>query len=281
MADKSDAEIRRCFMITPIGGVGSEDRKRADWIYEFVLKEACQEVGLRPERADQMPGSPMIGTRIFEALRNADVCVADLSTLNANVFYEIGVRHTLQKPIIHIAEDGTKLPFDNAQHEAHFYDRSEVSSLQNLRATLVSQLKTALTPEFVVSNPLTTALGTIEVSQSGDTRDQVLVQLAERLDSVERNLRSRGNALGADVGNRISAAEAVRSVISELLSDDKSDVEFSPQSFGRLLDRAAIQMSPTDLQVLVDLLQRPTSFANSNELLAEMSRRYPSLSLTF
>ncbi|RYG20586.1 MAG: hypothetical protein EON96_00715 [Caulobacteraceae bacterium] len=281
MAKHEEVPAKRCFMITPIGAVGSDDRKRADWIYEFVLKEACKETGLKAERADLMAGSPMIGTRIFEALQNADVCVADLSALNANVFYEVGVRHTLQKPIIHIAEEGTSLPFDNAQHEAHFYDLTEVGSLQRLRSVLVTQLSAALAPGFAVSNPLTTALGTIAVSESGDSRDQIFSQLAERVDAIERDVRNRGGAFASSDPQRMKAADAIRNLIGELLTGDKSDTHFSARSFAELLDRGSSRLPPTDLEALADLLHRPTSFGNSEELLLELGRRYPSLGPRF
>ena len=43
---------------------------------------------------------------------NADLVVADFTDLNPNALYELGIRHSTLKPVIHIAKAGTALPFD-------------------------------------------------------------------------------------------------------------------------------------------------------------------------
>lgn len=161
-------------------------RKHADWVFKYV-KDACDARDITLERADQMAGSPMITSRIFEAVRSADVCVGDLSGLNANVFYELGVRHSLAKPVVHIAAEGTALPFDNAQHDTIFFDLSAIDSMESLTKQLGRQFDEILRSDYVVSNPFTAALGAIELAQSGDPRDQVFARFEERLAAVERS----------------------------------------------------------------------------------------------
>ena len=177
-------------MITPIGVAGSTTRKHADWVFRF-LKAECDDRSITLERADKMTGSPMITSRIFEALSTAEFCVADLTGLNANVFYELGVRHSFRLPVIHIAHVGTELPFDNAQHDTVFFDLSDCLSMEELSSTVGRQLDIKVDSDHPVSNPLTQALGSIEVSKSGDSSDQVIGQLLERVASLERTQRSQ------------------------------------------------------------------------------------------
>jgi hypothetical protein len=54
----------------------------------------------------------MIDSQIITSLLDAELVIADLSFLNPNAFYEIGIRHMVQKPIIHMFIEGTDLPFD-------------------------------------------------------------------------------------------------------------------------------------------------------------------------
>ncbi len=54
-----------------------------------------------------------------------DPVVADLTGLNANAFYELGIRHSAEKPVIHIAKAHTPLPFDNFGHRVTFVDVAE------------------------------------------------------------------------------------------------------------------------------------------------------------
>lgn len=187
--EPSNTPQGRCFFITPIGAAESLERKRADWVFKLILKSVCELHRLTLQRSDQMEGSPMITTRIFGALQNAEICVADLTTLNANVFYELGIRHSFQKPVMHIAQEGTLLPFDTAQHDTFFYDLSTYGSMIGMASWLSRQFSLALDPNTVVSNPLTSALGSLEMRASADTKDQVVADLLGRVEKIESTER--------------------------------------------------------------------------------------------
>src|SRR6185312_3166844 len=75
--------------------------------------------GLTPLRADEEQAGGIIHKPMFERLLLCDYAVADLTTANANVFYELGVRHALRphSTILLFAEGGT-LPFDVALDRA-------------------------------------------------------------------------------------------------------------------------------------------------------------------
>jgi hypothetical protein len=55
----------------------------------------------------------MISNRMIFDILNPDLVVADLTGLNQNAFWEFGVRHAAEKPVIQGAAAGTVLPFDN------------------------------------------------------------------------------------------------------------------------------------------------------------------------
>jgi len=62
--------------------------------------------------------------------------VANLTGLNPNVMYELGYRHCVEKPVIVIALDGTKLPFDVKDGRTFFYKNS-IAGARRLREDLV------------------------------------------------------------------------------------------------------------------------------------------------
>ena len=62
-------------------------------VYERLLKPALTRAGCVPFRADEEEAAGDIRTDMYYELVTADVIVADISVLNANVFYELGVRH--------------------------------------------------------------------------------------------------------------------------------------------------------------------------------------------
>jgi hypothetical protein len=70
------------------------------------------------KRADEDPRPGLIDSQLIGDLLNADLVIADLSFLNPNVFYEIGIRHMAQKPIIHMQLTTEKPPFDVSLYRA-------------------------------------------------------------------------------------------------------------------------------------------------------------------
>ena len=121
----------RCFVIGPIGDrlapLGSERREvyeSALTVFEDVIRPACAQVGLDPIRADQIAKSGEITEQIFRHLLEDEVVIADLSGANANVMYELGLRHTRDLLTITIGEYGL-LPFDLSAIRTIQFSRSE------------------------------------------------------------------------------------------------------------------------------------------------------------
>ncbi len=85
-----------------------------DKTYNNIIKPAVEVAGLRCMRADEILHSGNIDTPMYEQLLNAELVVADLSTSNATVLYELGVRHALRPyTTVVIAEEGfSAFPFD-------------------------------------------------------------------------------------------------------------------------------------------------------------------------
>ena len=81
--------------------------------YQYMIKPAAEDAGLECVRADEIANAGLIDVPMYRQLLTADVVIADLSTSNANAFYELGVRHAL-KPYttITIAESKLIYPFD-------------------------------------------------------------------------------------------------------------------------------------------------------------------------
>src|SRR4051794_19221992 len=98
-------DSKTCFVIGPIGSVGSDPRKHADLLLNLIIKEVLEsaEFGYRVKRADEDTAPGMINDRVIYDVLNSDLAVADLSFLNPNAVYELGIRHATLKPVIHIA----------------------------------------------------------------------------------------------------------------------------------------------------------------------------------
>lgn len=104
-----------CFVLMPFGEKVDASGKKIDFdsIYEELMRPAIEKVDLEPIRADEERAGGIIHKAMFERLILCDYAVADLTTANANVFYELGVRHAVRpyKTAL-IFADRSQLPFD-------------------------------------------------------------------------------------------------------------------------------------------------------------------------
>ncbi len=110
---------KHAFVIMPYGVKARPDGKTIDFdkIYDDLIKPVLENQGFEPFRADEETVSGDIHTDMFQELLLADVVIADLSIHNANVFYELGVRHAFRRRgVIHIKArlegNSVRLPFD-------------------------------------------------------------------------------------------------------------------------------------------------------------------------
>jgi len=258
MAKRLGGEItKRCFFVTPIGDPGSPERQRADWVFHYVIEPAAEENELRADRADLMLGSSMIGTNIFRALSEAEICVADMTGLNPNVLYEMGVRHSLRKPIIHIAQSGTRLPFDTAPHMTHFYELSDYSSMNDLCRNMSDEMGHVLSADYEVSNPFTQALGTIQISKSGDPKDQLVANLMDRVNALETRIPRQGPKPTVNVYSETDARATLESFIE---SAPRSHQPYNEQTF-----RESLEFVKDDFQLLYKLHDVIQNSSRSNK----------------
>ncbi|MBL7740213.1 MAG: DUF4071 domain-containing protein [Chitinophagaceae bacterium] len=104
-----------CFVIMPFGRKKDADGNEIDFdaVYRQLIHPAIVKAGLEPIRADEETVNGIIHKPMYERLILCDYAIADLTTANANVFYELGIRHAV-KPhtTVTIFAAGAKLPFD-------------------------------------------------------------------------------------------------------------------------------------------------------------------------
>ena len=86
-----------CFVLMPFGNKESSGILiNFDSIYKEVIKPSLLDAGLEPIRADEEIAGGIIYKPMFERLMLCDYAICDLTTANANVFYELGIRHAIR-----------------------------------------------------------------------------------------------------------------------------------------------------------------------------------------
>jgi hypothetical protein len=81
-------------------------------VYEDHIKPTCTGMGLTVRRADDFFTAHSVVEDIWKAIVSARLIVADCTDRNPNVFYEIGLAHTIGKPTILLTQKSEDVPFD-------------------------------------------------------------------------------------------------------------------------------------------------------------------------
>jgi tetratricopeptide (TPR) repeat protein len=138
-----------CFVAMPFGKKRDANGREIDFnsIYDDVLAQAIRDAGMTPYRADEELRGGFIHAPMYEALLLCDFVVADLTTANANVYYELGIRHAMRKHTTVLTVGGAEqLPFDVKPLRAISYDLTAsgtVADPTKLATTLTAALKLA------------------------------------------------------------------------------------------------------------------------------------------
>lgn len=105
-----------CFVMMPF-------REPYGSYYEKIYKPAIEKAGLKPVRADdEIFGTGKIIDQIWSGINEAKVLIAELTTRNANVFYELGLAHALEKPVVLVSSNEEDVPFDLNHIRVIYYD---------------------------------------------------------------------------------------------------------------------------------------------------------------
>jgi CheY-like chemotaxis protein len=116
---------RKCFVLMPF-------RKEFDAIYEDVVQPLLRNNGIDCRRADEIYGVADVMDDILAGIAEADFLIAELTSRNPNVFYELGLAHAFNKPVILMVQDIESVPFDLKQRRCIVYtaDHRGVGKLQ-------------------------------------------------------------------------------------------------------------------------------------------------------
>lgn len=94
--------------------------------YDKIYKPAIEKAGLKPVRADaDIFGTGKIIDQVWRGIKEAKVLVAELTSRNPNVFYELGLAHALNKPVVLISSNEEDVPFDLQHIRVIYYDMAD------------------------------------------------------------------------------------------------------------------------------------------------------------
>ncbi len=125
----------KCFVIQPFDGAVFDRR------FEEIFDPAIKQAGLEPYRVDRDPSASIPIDAIERGISTADVCFAEISLDNPNVWFELGYSISLHKEICMVCEGGRKrFPFDIQHRQIIRYDSSSPSDFEKLGVLITKRL---------------------------------------------------------------------------------------------------------------------------------------------
>ena len=131
--------MKNCFVIQPFDG-GKFDKRFKD-----VYKPALENADITPYRVDQDPEVQVPVETIEERIENSDLCLADITTDNPNVWYELGYAFAKNRPVIMVCGKERKgYPFDIQHRSVISYSSDSSSDFEELKDKITKKARALL-----------------------------------------------------------------------------------------------------------------------------------------
>lgn len=181
--------IKKCFFISRIGEKNSDTRIQSDFIFS-LLKGVLSELGyIKFERADFISKTGNITQQIIELLLDSDLVIADLSGRNANVFYELGIRHATNKAFVQIKNQNDLIPFDLSQVRTINYNYDETTKSINendiklFTENIISFVRECELRPFEIKNPISGIDSISPLKNENLSVERILIDIIHTLSS--------------------------------------------------------------------------------------------------
>lgn len=111
----------------------------SDSVWNHAIKPTVESLGLNAVRADDLYGQNIMED-VWKGILQSSIVIADITGRNANVFYELGIAHTLGKKVILLTQDVKDIPFDLNVYR-HIIYKTDIAGGDNLKERLKNVIK--------------------------------------------------------------------------------------------------------------------------------------------
>lgn len=158
---------KKCFVIMPFGEKPDVGGRLLDFdkVYKYLIKPPIVAMGIECIRCDEIGKPGLVHSEMIGHIYEDDIAVVDITTLNPNVFYELGVRHALRASVtVLIRKKDTKLPFNIQGLRAIEYDPEDLESVEETKTKIQEFVRNglqALKGDSLVHEVLGLRIGTL------------------------------------------------------------------------------------------------------------------------
>lgn len=178
-----------CFVMMPFG-------EHFEEYYSEIYKTAIEESGFKPKRADNLDRPTPIIRDIWEYINHSKILIADITGLNPNVMYELGLAHAITKPVIIISNSIEIVPFDLRHLRILIYDSKKPNWGYDLRTRIKNSISE------IIESPTDSILSAfLDIKSSIKMTDEISAELIE----IKQLIRSQFSESKALPKKRLSS----------------------------------------------------------------------------
>lgn len=262
---------KKCFVVTPIGGDNTNTRRAADGLINAVIIPVCEQLGLEVFVAHRIDKPGSITGQVIDHVLNDDLVITNLTELNPNVMYELALRHAARKPVVSLAEDGTKLPFDISEDRTIFYS-DDMYGVNILKDRLAAMIKEAMGDEEP-DNPVYRAVNYQVMKEAaksdadGNAFENFVLNRFDRLESTLKKLVSSQPTLDHIVATHSINTYGTSEELLFTLKGKQNDIKsIEKVLLDRLLKHFDIHYSSVDSDGTIRVLISSLDFINLFEI---------------
>lgn len=122
-------------------------------VYRYLIAESLTSAGYDVMRADDILSQNNILSDIVSGIISSDLIIADLTGSNPNVYYELGIAHTLNKNVILLTQDISELPFDLRSYRVISYSL-HFANMNQAKKELCELASEAIKGKLPFGNPV-------------------------------------------------------------------------------------------------------------------------------
>ena len=131
-------------------------------VYTQLIRPILEDEGFDVERADDIESQQNIIKDIVNKITSSDLIIADLTDLNPNVFYELGLAHAFRKPVLLLTQEIDHVPFDLKSYRLLEYS-THFAEIASARRALKSYAKGWREANIEFGSPVTDFVRTDEM----------------------------------------------------------------------------------------------------------------------
>ena len=166
-------------------------------------------------RADELSNPGSITHQVIQLFYAADLVIADLTGLNANVVYELDVRHSFNKIAVHLIDRNERIPFDLKDERTVVFDLTDVASIEACKIELQKIVKVVGRKSFQYHSPVFRVLGL--AAATPEEREGFLEKISDQIESMADDVSNiEMNVTLLDVDGVEGQVESVKGAVGSV-----------------------------------------------------------------